>query len=410
MNVLIVSDAYPPEIRSSSHLMVELAEGLRDMGHTVHVLTSWPEYNLDEAAKSRSYEPSMMEDGVHVIRVKTLPHHKVNFLVRGAAQLTMPFLFQRALRRHLGEPIDAVLVYSPPLPLAAIGAWAKRRGARYILNVQDIFPQNAIDLGVLRNPLLIRLFEDMERQAYRQADIVTAHSAGNLQALARRHSNFAGKFRVLHNWIDAETGSAAPVFRGNWGLEGKFVALFAGVMGPSQALDVVLDVASRVRDLEDMTFLLVGDGMEKSRLTRRARTEELSNVVFRPFVSREHYPGLVASADVGLVTLSNRNRTPVVPGKILGYMAGGKVVAAFLNEESDGHLLLADAGCGYSCRSDQPDQIEALLRRLYAERSSAGAMGAAGSRYVREHFSRDVVLKQIDRWLSDDAASTTSHS
>ncbi|MHC1729931.1 MAG: glycosyltransferase [Syntrophobacteraceae bacterium] len=114
MKILIISDAYPPEIRSSSHLMQELAEELKERGHSVTVVTCQPRYNLAEAASSAPYEELTVEEGVRVIRVHTLPHHKVNFLLRGISQLTLPIIFWRRARQYIKEGLDAVLVYRPP--------------------------------------------------------------------------------------------------------------------------------------------------------------------------------------------------------------------------------------------------------------------------------------------------------
>lgn len=399
MRLLLVTDAYPPEIRSSSHLMVELAEELHRRGHEVHVVTSWPRYNLDAAAQAKHFEPSTMENGIHVMRVKTPAHHNVAYTRRGLAQMQMPLYFLSALRRYMPKLPDCAIVYTPPLPLALVGERLKARGARFVLNVQDIFPQNAIDLGVMKNPAPIAFFHWMERRAYRKADAVTVHSEGNRDFVLSENPAIARKLSVLHNWIDVEaheTGVATRDFRAEWNLKDKFILLFAGVTGPSQALHLILDAAAKLRDLPDLTFLIVGDGTEKEKLESRARAEGLDNVVFKPFVPREVYPDLVTASDVGLVCLSSMNKTPVVPGKILGYMAGGKPIAAFLNKESDGHVIIKDAQCGYSCPSDYPDEIEAILRRLYAERAQAPAMGARGAAYVTEHFSKNVLVSQIE--------------
>jgi glycosyltransferase involved in cell wall biosynthesis len=162
MNILLVTDSYPPEIRSASHLMLELAQELSARGHQITVITTWPEYNLDQSTVLLNFKEAELEDGIRVIRVKTLPHHNVNYIVRGLAQLLMPWQFLRKLRRYQIKA-DAVVVYSPPLPLALVGSALKRQGTRYLLNVQDLFPQNAIDLGILRNPLQIKLFKALEK-------------------------------------------------------------------------------------------------------------------------------------------------------------------------------------------------------------------------------------------------------
>jgi len=405
MKILLVTDAYPPEIRSASHLMVELAEELQQRGHEITVVTSYPAYNLDNSEAAKTYDERTDEGGITVIRVKTLPHHNVNFVMRGIAQVTMPRIFLRALRRNDTKPFDVVLVYSPPLTLASVGVVLKRRtGARFVLNVQDIFPQNAIDLGALTNPLLIRWFERMEQKAYTAADIVTVHSQGNRDFLLRKgRVEDPSKLQILHNWIDVaaiENADRSRNFRTEYNLQEKFILLFAGVIGPSQGLDMVVNVAERVTDLQDLLFLIVGDGMEKKRLQERVTSAGLSNIVFKPFVSKDAYASLVGSVDGGIVSLTAKNKTPVVPGKILGYMAAAKPVLAFLNRESDGHSLIATAKCGVSVPSDQPVlELERVTRDLYNRRANLETMGQSGKKYVTHNFDKKVCIDTLEQFL-----------
>jgi glycosyltransferase involved in cell wall biosynthesis len=385
--------------------MVELAEELQHRGHEITVLTSYPQYNLDTSEAIQCYDERMDENGIAVIRVRTLPHHNVNFVMRGIAQVTMPRIFLRALRRNRAGRFDVVLVYSPPLTLAAVGSILKRRtGARFVLNVQDIFPQNAIDLGALKNPLLIRWFEKMEYRAYTAADIVTVHSEGNRSFVEQKERvDNLTKLRILHNWIDVqaiENADRSRNFRQEYGLEGKFVLLFAGVIGPSQGLDMVLDVAERVADLKDLVFLIVGDGMEKKRLQERVETAGLTNIVFKPFVSKDAYASLVNSVDGGIVSLTAKKKTPVVPGKILGYMAAAKPVLAFLNQESDGHALIDAARCGVSVPSGQPvSELERVTRELYNRRAHLETMGQNGKEYVTRNFDKKVCIDTLEQFL-----------
>jgi len=203
MRILLLTDSYPPEIRSASHLMQELAEELRDRLHAVTVATCYPQYNLADNALNKKYDEDSVEAGIRVIRIHTLPHHKVNFIVRGLSQVSLPYIFWSKLKKHLKDGIDAVLVYSPPLSLWKVGHYVKKTfGAKYVLNIQDIFPQNAIDLGVLRNPLLIWFFERMEKKAYGSADIVTVHSPGNGAFLFEKGKIDPSKLVVLPNWVD----------------------------------------------------------------------------------------------------------------------------------------------------------------------------------------------------------------
>lgn len=401
--VLLITDSYPPEVRSASHLMQDLAIGLRDREFEVFVLTTYPEYNLAEKYKDIEFPEFLDEDNIKVLRIKTLPHHKVNFIIRGMAQLTMPHLLSRKVKKYVSK-VDVIVVYSPPLPLATLGSKLKKYyGAKFILNVQDIFPQNAIDLGILKNKFLIKFFQRMERNAYRAADIIFVHSEGNLEFLKSKHPEISDKLIVLHNWIDTKEFHGIErtnYFRRLYNLEDKFIVLFAGVMGPSQGLDFVVNVAEKVKDLENLVFLFVGDGMERERLERMAKNKGLKNVIFRDFVPKEEYPKLVKDCDIGVVSLTEKNKTPVVPGKILGYMAAGIPLLAFLNKESDGHNIIKQAGCGYSTVYGNLEEAESLIRVLYSKDSKdLEEMGMRGYQYVRANFDREKCIEELIRYF-----------
>jgi len=402
MRILITSDSYPPEVGSAAQLMAELAQELAERGHGVTVLTNLPGYKLDAATDAARYTEDMTEGKVRVLRVKTLPLHNSGFIMRGFAQLMAPYQYWRVLKRHEPAPFDAVIVYTPPLPLFWIGTWAKKQRARFLLNVQDLFPQNAIDLGVLNNPLAIALFRWIERRAYRSADVITAHSPMNRRMLIEQNPDIEPKVLVLHNWIEESqfhADTSVENFRDIWGLNGKFIAVYGGVLGPAQGLDIILDVAEQVRDLTDLGFLIVGEGMEKERLQAEATARGLANVVFKPFVARERYPALLHAADVGFLTLSPKMKTPVVPGKILGYMAMRLPVLAIVNKESDAHVIVRDAQCGYSCNSDDVLAAEALVRRLHAERTKLAEIGERGRAYARAHFDKKITVDQFEALL-----------
>lgn len=403
MKILLVTDSYPPEIRSASHLMKELAEELCARKNQVTVLTCQPRYNLADGGRIPELNHVTDENGVRVVRVHTPAHHKVNFFIRGLSQMLLPFLFWFNARSLIRDGLDAVVVYSPPLTLWLVGFFAKRKfGAKFILNVQDIFPQNAIDLGVLRNPVIIKFFEEMEDRGYRNADLVTVHSDGNRRFLESRNKVTPDKLITLHNWINInhyESPRSEGPFREKLGLSGKFIFFFGGVLGPSQGLELVIQAAARIRDNKDVVILLVGDGTEKPKLMEMTSELALNNVVFQPFVSREDYESLLKEMDVGLVCLSSMNRTPVVPGKLLSYMAAGIPVLALLNRESDGHQVISEAECGYSCVSDNPSTASELMLKMYDAKDALKTLGENGHRYAVSNFSRESCVNVLEEAL-----------
>ena len=401
MKILLVTDSYPPEIRSASHLMLELAEELYSRGHHVTVMTTWPEYNLDQDSTPRQFSELEDEHGIQVLRIKTLPHHNVNYLLRGLAQLLMPVQFWWKLRRYHLNP-DAVVVYSPPLPLALVGVWLRYK-ARFLLNVQDLFPKNAIDLGVLHNPWQIRFFRWLEGYVYRNADVVTVHSEGNRRSVLQQYPELVDKLRILHNWVDVghhQSATATVDFRAKWKITQRYIAVFAGVMGPSQYLERVLEVAEHMRNHSDLLFLLIGDGAEKTKLKQLAEQKKLCNVRFEGFIGRDVYPDLLKICSLGLVCLSPQNQTPVVPGKILGYMAAGLPVVAFLQSQSDGHAIVQEAQCGVTADSADLDACVKAFQEMLKQSEQLEEIGSAGKNYAIQYFSKEACVTEMEQMLA----------
>jgi glycosyltransferase involved in cell wall biosynthesis len=225
--------------------------------------------------------------------------------------------------------------------------------------------------------------------------------------LLEQNPEIRAKLQLLHNWVDIDHHSADEVhsertptdFRKKWNITHQHIAVFAGVMGPSQYLELILGVAERMQDQTDLLFLLVGDGKEKEKLQQIAKERDLKNVQFEGFISRDVYPDLLNICSIGLVCLSPQNKTPVVPGKILGFMAVGLPVAAFLHSASDGHELINESGCGISANSADISSSEQALRLLMQNTKKFSAIGESGKHYAVKHFSKEICVSQLEKML-----------
>lgn len=412
MRILLLTNFYPPEVRSISTMMRELAEGLAERGHEVTVFTSWPKENVSPDARPEQFSADVWEGKVRVIRIKVPSSYSCNYVLRGLAQLAMPYFFWRAVRRLKYPTIDSVIVYTPHLPLTLVGERIKKKyGARYLLNVQDIFPQNAIDLGIMHNKLLINFFEWMEARAYQAADAITTHTEGGRQFLITRKGVAPEKIAVVANWIDVKPFAEAKAtgrFRKQYGLADEFVILFAGILGPAQNLDFVVEVARQLTEVPKLIFLLVGEGTEKSRLEALVSSYGLTNVRFAPFVSPSEYPFLLKEVQAGLMCLGNKNTTAAVPGKLFGFMASGLPVIAFLNRESDGYRIVKEANCGFALVSDDVGKAVSLLRQIFEEQMDLAERGLHGQRYAAEHFSREIAIARLEGLASGKTGGKTA--
>jgi colanic acid biosynthesis glycosyl transferase WcaI len=406
MRILIITDSYPPEVRSAAQLMADLAEGLRERGCEVTVATTVPAYNLASGMNVDAVPRDEEINGVRVIRIATLPHHRINYIFRGINQLLLSKIFARAVQGTLPGPFDAVIVHSPPLPLAlAASNIAKHYHAHFIANIHDIFPQNGIDLVAPWQKPLIRLaFGRMERRVYRRADLIVVPSRNHMLYLETKRNVPAAKLRVIPHWIDVRPYDSSPGgnrFRKTWGLENSFIFFFGGVLGPSQGLELVLDVAESFRSVPDVKFLFVGDGSARPRLQALAHQKNLQNVMFKPFVSSEEYPELVKEMNVGIATLTSKNTTPAVPAKLMGYLAGSIPVVIAVHKESDAIRIVSEAHCGFAAVSADHGAVLDAFHAAYETRAALKKLGENGRKYLNDHFAKDKLVAEWDKLIRE---------
>lgn len=389
MRVLMFTDRFPPEIRSSAHLFHDLARELQRRGHDVAVITKAPTHYVANG-EARNVTPGWEQvDGVRTLRVRGLPlagHHPV---IRSLDHLALGWSFGRAARQW--PKADVVLVYSPPLPLAEAGAkYDGRFGAPFVLNVQDLQPQTAIDLGLLRNRTAIALAERMERRAYERATRIVVHSPGNRTFLLERKGVPGDKVRVIYNWVDTEALRPGPRengFRADEGLAGKFVVSYAGLMGYAQDLSTAIECAALMETDEAVLFLLVGEGAREGRWRKMVAERGLRNVRFLPMQSKERYANLLAASDVCLVPLDAALRTPVVPGKLQSIMASGRPAITIVDPWGDTPKLIDESGGGINVPPGQPQALAEAIRRLKAKPALGDQMGRLGRAFAEAHFS-----------------------
>jgi len=399
MKILLISACFPPDTGSASHLFYELGMGLAKKGHEVQVLTGFPSYHAQgDLAKYRGKRFLVEKmDGMEVMRTWVLDFPRHIPMTKGLWQFSCATFFTLSTF-HLSK-VDVSIVYSPPLTLGYSAlTLKKRRGVPFILNVQDLFPQSLIDLGIIKDNFFKRFFEGMERRMYQYADLITVHSSGNQDHVVKKGAD-RRKVKVVPNWVDTDfirPGERMNGFRKKYGLGEKFVVSFAGVLGYSQDVDVILGAAKLLQDKRDMLFIIVGDGVEKERLMGKANLYGLSNVLFVPMQPREVYPSVLQASDISLATLYAKVKTPVVPSKILSIMAAGRPVIACMNLDGDAPKLIEETGCGFCLPPEDPEKLAHHILRLYKDEQLREEMGRRGRNYAEEKLSLKVAT---DKYL-----------
>lgn len=394
MNVLLISQVFPPSNKAVAKMVFEFAEYLSEQGNEVSVLSSVTSEEIHlNGLDLVGYKPN-------VVRVKELFWLNKGYVIRAVRELLAPIQYYFSISRSQRQRIDVVICYTPPIPLGLLGAvYKKLYGAKFLLNIQDIFPQNAVDLKIIgKNGIAVNIFRLIEYLNYRFANFVTCHTPSSTSYVSGKNEAVRGKISTVSNWIDFEKMPKSTKqygYRKKYNLEDRFLVLFGGTIGPSQGLEVVIQIARSVRDLSDVKFIVMGEGTEKQKLEHMVVTEQLENVIFLDPLEPQQYSRFLNEIDLGLAVLSNLNTTPVYPGKIVHYMACSVPVLGYFHEKSDGHRILREANCGFSQTIGDEEKATMLFRKVYATRDELKEMGRNGYVYATRYFSKERSLEAM---------------
>jgi len=389
MKILMVVAYFTPEIGSAAHVYSDLARSFIKRGHDVDIITSYPrEYNLNTADLSKEFPLEEVMDGVRIHRVKH-PHTRDNIIIRGLEHFLLPGYYFRKFRQ-LGKKFDVCLFYIPPLPLYYLAKKIRRHdGTPSVLNFQDFHPQELTDVGVLKNPVVIRILEWIERQAYKNADYITVLSHGGIDYIAKRGGKKEKTAHIYNGLLlsDHDKNFSEHTFKKNEGIENKFLISYAGILSPFQGIDNILDAAAQLRDHPDVVFYIVGDGMIKDHLAERITDEHLTNVQLMPLQPRNEYYNIINSSDINLISLDDRMRAPCVPGKTINLFASGKPVIAIVAGESETAYVMDLIYPDLVVRPGDVNALKNTILRLKNDGSLRNTVGSAQRHFFEEQMS-----------------------
>jgi colanic acid biosynthesis glycosyl transferase WcaI len=302
----------------------------------------------------------------------------------------------------LSRSVDCTVIVSPPLfagiPIALL---AKLKGSRTIFHVQDLQPDAALELGMLKPGRIANLFYRLEKLTYRLCDQVSTISEGMRQKIIGKGVP-AEKVLLFRNWANDDRVSPLQTdtpLRQDWGLNGKFVALYAGNLGLKQGLGSVLECAQLMRDLPDVAFVIAGDGGEKRDLERRAAEMGLTNLVFRPLQPEHRLSELLATADVSLMPQKTGVTDIVLPSKLGNLLCSARPVVVAAAPGSELGRIVRQAECGFVVAQEDATEMAEAIRKLHGDAELRKSLGSNGYRYMQSHLGHRVVLDGFVRNL-----------
>ena len=384
----------------ASGIYNDLMKKFRDEGHSVYII--YPN-------ERRSSLPTDLvnENGIQCLGVRTLNIQKANVIEKGIGQLLLESQFKSALKKHFqGVKFDLILYSTPPITFNNVIKYAKKvsggKAITYLL-LKDIFPQNAIDLGMLGKDgikgILYKMFRKKEEELYRISDYIGCMSPANVEYVLKHNPSVnRSKVEVAPNSYDIPAISEITdkdAIRCKYNLPtNKPIFIYGGNMGRPQGIPFLVDCMKAIKDREDCHFLLVGDGTEYPKLEAFVKENNPKSVsVFRR-LPKEDYDALAAACDVGLIFLDYRFSIPNYPSRLLPYLMGKKPIIAATDPNCDTGSIAEDNGYGFYCPSNSvEDFVKVVDKMLVSDRIQMGenAYQYFLSNYTTEHTYNAIV-------------------
>ncbi len=398
--LLVLNQYYWPGVEATAHLLTELCEVLADE-FEVTVITG----------RLRDHDPLARpghteRNGVRIVRVNSTAFERAKLGRRAVNYVT--YLLQSFRAAATTRRPDVVVCMTDPPVIGTVAYLVARRFRAPLLVIsQDVFPEIAVELKRLENPVIVGALRVLIRWYLKRADRVVAIGETMRRRLVEKGAD-SEHLTVIPNWVDTTVLSPRP--RDNeWaqenGLAKGFVVMHSGNIGHAQNLDSLVRAGSFLRDLDDLSIVLIGTGARLGYVEELARLLEVDAARFMPYQPREVLSQSLSAADVHVVGLARGLSGYVVPSRLYGILAVGRPVIVCADAESETAQVVGEVGCGVVIEPGRPELLADAIRTAHAGGYDLERMGALGREYVVAHADRRVATDRYAEILRELAAA-----
>lgn len=334
-----------------------------------------------------------------LLKVRTGNLQKCNFIEKGIATLLVERQYIRAIKKYLSNVVFDLVIYStPPITFAnAVNYVKKRDNAKTYLLLKDIFPQNAVDIGVLKKNgikgFLYRYFRKKEKKLYAFSDRIGCMSEANRKYLLANNPEIPyEKVEICPNSIEVRDlqldAAEKSEIRKRYGIpENATVFVYGGNLGKPQGIGFIADCLRKAKCVDNVFFLIVGSGTEYHRLEQFVEAERPSNVLLMKSIPKCDYDKMIVACDVGLIFLDYRFSIPNFPSRLLSYMQAKIPILACVDPNTDVGAVVEAAGAGYCCLSNDVDGFVNAVKKLCV--CDRAKMGENAWRYLNDNYTAE---------------------
>jgi colanic acid biosynthesis glycosyl transferase WcaI len=403
LRLVVLCPHFSPDMAPTGVVMTRIVHEMAALGHELHVVTSLPwyrEHAIESGWGGKLWRVEKTEWG-SITRVHPFPGKTKQNLLRRAFGFVL-FSAVVGLRSivagGLPRRVHGVLSMSPPLTLGLTG-WVTKlfRGGMLVFNIQDIFPDAAAQTGAITNKQILRAARWLERVSYERSDAVVLLSEDLKQNVAAKLSGkFHNRLHVIPNFVDTSAivpGDRMTNYRRELGIDDRVIVMYAGNVGFSQSLELVLAAA---KSLPSIAFVINGDGAARKSLQDRAKNENIDNVHFADYQPIERLSEVLASGDIHVVPLKTGLASVSVPSKMYSILSAGRPVLAAIDSNTEIPRTLAESGAGIAVAPDNEADFISALQILISDGVKRDEMGALGRTWVEHHASAGAVAKRYE--------------
>ena len=399
--ILVLNQYYKPGLEATANLLAELCEALCD-DYEVTVVTG--------RVRERSDLPSdEILDGVRVLRARSTAFNRAQLHLRAVNYAT--YLADSVLRSLTLERPDVVLTLTDPPMIGDIGLVVARRfGVPLLVVSEDVFPEIAVELKRLENPLLVGLLRLMVDTYLRRADRVVAIGEtmrGRLEEKGARPD----RVRVIENWVDTNRITPQPRLN-RWsrenGLDTGFVVMHSGNVGHAQDVETLVRAGTFLRDLEDVRIVVIGGGARQADAVALAERLEVASVRFLAYQPREVLSDSLSSAHLHYLGLAKGLSGFVVPSRAYGVLSAARPLLVSADSDCETVRIVERSGCGIVVAPGRPELVAGAIRDAYEGRFDLDEMGRRGRTYVELEADRDVAIARYREVLAELVPSSSA--
>ena len=398
MNILFLTLDQIESIEEYS-IYTDLLRCFREHGHDVYVITPYEQ-------KTGKKTKLIHEENAHILHIETGNVTKAtNLIQKGLAQVSIESIYIKAIKTYFSNvKFDLVMYSTPPITFAkAVDFVKKRDNAKTYLLLKDIFPQNAVDIGMLRTTgvkgVLYQYFRHKEKKLYEASDRIGCMSQANVDYVLAHNPEVSKDIveicpnciEVIDKSVDDETRRS---IREKYDIPvDKKVFVYGGNLGKPQGIDFLIECLRSQKNNKNAFFLVVGDGTEYGKLDAFVRTENPENVRLMRRLPKEDYDTMVAACDVGMIFLDHRFTIPNFPSRLLSYMQAKIPVLACTDPNTDIGKVITGGGFGWWCESNDTAAFSTVVEKIETE--DITQMGQAEIQYLKENYSVEDAYETI---------------